>query len=158
MNSYSQDTADLMKRFYNTLSEKDKRRYAAIEAMKLGHGGITYVSGVLGCSRETIHKGIKEVTSLPNDSSYEPQIRQKGGGRKSYEETKPGIDEAFLQVIKEHTAGDPMDGSILWTNLFHFEISEKLLEDHGIKASETVVKKLLKKHGFKKRKIQKKKR
>jgi hypothetical protein len=29
-----------MRKFYNTLSEKDKRRYAAIEAMKLGHGGI----------------------------------------------------------------------------------------------------------------------
>jgi len=28
---------------YNTLSEKDKRLYAAIEAIKIGHGGITYI-------------------------------------------------------------------------------------------------------------------
>lgn len=29
-----------MKKFYGTLSEKDKRHYAAIEALKLGYGGI----------------------------------------------------------------------------------------------------------------------
>lgn len=29
-----------MQRLFATLSEKDKRRYAGIEAVKLGHGGI----------------------------------------------------------------------------------------------------------------------
>ncbi|MFM7715696.1 MAG: hypothetical protein ACKO7A_24225, partial [Microcystis sp.] len=29
-----------MQRFYQSLSEKDSRRYAAIEALKLGYGGI----------------------------------------------------------------------------------------------------------------------
>jgi hypothetical protein len=29
-----------MVKIYNSLGEKDKRRYAAIEAKKLGHGGI----------------------------------------------------------------------------------------------------------------------
>jgi len=33
-----------MKRLFTTLSEKDKRRYAGIEATKLGHGGIDYIS------------------------------------------------------------------------------------------------------------------
>ena len=32
-----------IKKVYNTLSEKDKRLYAAIEAIKIGHGGITYI-------------------------------------------------------------------------------------------------------------------
>lgn len=29
-----------MKRFFDSLSEKDRRRYAAVEAAKLGHGGV----------------------------------------------------------------------------------------------------------------------
>lgn len=29
-----------MKLFYDSLSEKDRRRYAAVEAAKLGHGGV----------------------------------------------------------------------------------------------------------------------
>ena len=37
-----------MQRYYRSLSKKDRRRYAAIEAVKLGHGGISYISRVLG--------------------------------------------------------------------------------------------------------------
>ena len=51
----------LMMKFYQNLSEKDKRHYAAIEAYKLGHGGITYISKLFNCSRQTIHEGISEL-------------------------------------------------------------------------------------------------
>ena len=40
---YSDEVKMTMKRFYGTLSEKDKRRYAAIEAIKLGYGGQKYI-------------------------------------------------------------------------------------------------------------------
>lgn len=39
---YSQTTEQLMKRFFNTLCEKDQWRYVAIEAQKLGHRGIPH--------------------------------------------------------------------------------------------------------------------
>jgi hypothetical protein len=39
-----------MQHFFQTLREKDQRRYAAVEAERLGHGGIEYISEVLGCS------------------------------------------------------------------------------------------------------------
>ena len=35
--------------FYNTLSEKDRRRYAAIEAQKHGYGGIIHMSILFNC-------------------------------------------------------------------------------------------------------------
>jgi hypothetical protein len=35
--------------FYDTLSEKDRRRFAAVQARQLGHGGVTYLAKVLGC-------------------------------------------------------------------------------------------------------------
>ncbi len=77
-----------MKKFYDTLSEKDKRRYAAIEALKLGHGGTVYISQVLGCSRKTITKGINELEGLPDNSGLNKRIRKPGGGRKKYNEKK----------------------------------------------------------------------
>jgi hypothetical protein len=49
-----------MKMFYDSLSEKDKRHYAALEATKLGHGGVTYLSHLLGCARSTIQAGMEE--------------------------------------------------------------------------------------------------
>lgn len=45
------------KRLYDfpiTLSEKDRRRFAAIEATQRGYGGIRYIAGVIGCSTKTI--------------------------------------------------------------------------------------------------------
>ena len=41
-----------MKKFYRTLSEKDKRRYAGVEAIKFGRGGIMYIARVLECDRK----------------------------------------------------------------------------------------------------------
>ncbi len=37
-----------MKKFYDSLCEKDKRRYAAIESEKSSHGGVNYISTLLG--------------------------------------------------------------------------------------------------------------
>jgi len=47
--------------FYDSLSEKDRRRYSAIEAQKHGHGGITYISALFGCDEKTIGKGMAEI-------------------------------------------------------------------------------------------------
>lgn len=53
-----------MKKFYDTLTEKDKRRYAGVEAMKFGRGGVAYITRILGCSRKTVLKGLKELNEL----------------------------------------------------------------------------------------------
>lgn len=67
--------------FHETLSEKDGRRFAALEADKLGYGGITYIAGVLGCSARTIERAVEELHNLPNDPAA-GRIRAPGGGRK----------------------------------------------------------------------------
>lgn len=158
MTSYPEATEQLMQRFFNTLSEKDKRRYAAIEAQKLGHGGIRYIASVLGCSRTTIHEGLAELETLPQAGGYQRRQRQEGGGRKPYEATLAGIDEAFLDVLKDNIAGDPMDEQIRWTNLSHEEIKVRLAEQHALEVSETVIRKLLNKHNFRRRQAQKNER
>ena len=70
-----------MKRFYDSLSEKDRRRFAAIEAEKLGHGGVRYVAAVLGCSADTIRQGQEDLSQLPEDKAA-GRVRQKGGPQK----------------------------------------------------------------------------
>ena len=39
---YGEEIEEQMKNLYQSLSEKDRRRYAAIEAKKLGYGGKSY--------------------------------------------------------------------------------------------------------------------
>jgi len=166
MQPYSSETEDIMRRYYENLNEKDRRQYAGIEALKLGHGGQNYIAKVLGCSRRTVRKGAIEVSGLPSRIVNEkigrsptkpPQIRETGGGRKPYQISHPEIDEQFLSVLRDHTAGDPMDEKIKWTNLREWEIVEALQNDYGVKVSRNVVRQLLRKHDYRLRKAQKRK-
>jgi len=70
--------------------------------------------------------------------------------------THPDIDTQFLDVLKYHTAGDPMDETVVWTDLHPGQIVRLLSIEHGLKVSRTVVRKLLKKHNYRRRKAQKK--
>ena len=76
-----EESQTLMRNFYQTLSEKDKRRYAAVEAKRLGHGGIEFVAKMLGCATKTISRGIQELDSLGDDPAA-GRVRRPGAGRK----------------------------------------------------------------------------
>ena len=62
---YPRDLEQTMRAFYHSLRENDRRRYAAVEAAKLGHGGIEYISRVLGIDPKTIHQGQRDLDDLP---------------------------------------------------------------------------------------------
>ena len=157
MQPYRPEIERVMKKYYATLSEKDQRLYAAVEALKLGIGGQVYIARILGCSEKTVHNGLAELAGLPDKPEYDAAIRKPGGGRKRYDHHHLDIDAQFLNVLKEHTAGDPMDEKIVWTDLTPQEIAKKLEQDHQVKVSKSVVNKLLKKHNYRRRKAQKKK-
>lgn len=74
-------TEQRLRDFAGTLSEKDRRRFAAIEATQRGHGGITYIAGVLGISTRTIERGIAELDHLEDDPAA-GRVRRPGAGRK----------------------------------------------------------------------------
>jgi len=155
MQTYTPKIEKRMRKFSRTLSERDRRRYAAIEALKLGHGGIEYIAKVLGINPNTISRAIKELDALPDDPEYEERIRKPGGGRKQYDEKIQDIDEKFLDVLQDNTAGDPMNENVKWTNLSRQEIADRLKETHNIVVSRNVVRKLLQKHNYRRRKAQK---
>jgi hypothetical protein len=77
MDGYAADVERKMQRFFGWLSEKDRRRYAAVEAAKLGHGGIEYIAQVLVCDPKTIRQGLRDLEEAEDAAAG--RIRQKGG-------------------------------------------------------------------------------
>lgn len=152
--NYLPEIEEQMQELYNRLSEKNRRLYAAIEALKLPYGGITYIANLFNCSHNTIQVGIRELNE--EETLAQNRDRKKGGGRKSSLEKHPDINEVFLLLLKEHTAGNPMDETQKWTNLTCANISD-LLAKNGFKVSRNIVRKLLKNNGYVKRKPLKKK-
>jgi hypothetical protein len=192
---YAPEIEEQMQEMYVRLSEKDRRLYAGVEALKLPYGGITYIAELLSCSRNTVMRGIIELGA--QETIPRKRDRAAGGGRKQIvsavtvtedvsidtdvtitenaiididvtiikESTidtgvtateKATIDEVFLSLLKDHTAGDPMDEKVKWTNLTRANIVA-LLAKKGFKVSRNIVKKLFKKHSYVKRKPLKKK-
>jgi hypothetical protein len=65
--AFSNDSLEIenaMQLFYHTLSEKERRRYVAVEAVKLGYGGQSYIASIVGCNRDTVASGIAESPGL----------------------------------------------------------------------------------------------
>ena len=74
--TFSPEIEHSMRMFYQSLSEKDRRRYAAIEAAKLGYGGTQVIADLLGCDPKTIRQGKDDLAHLPDD--LHGRIRKKG--------------------------------------------------------------------------------
>jgi len=66
--------------FFSQLSERGKRQYAGLEAMKIGYNGVAKISQKFDIHKHTIRTGKKELIEqiVPPATN----IRQKGGGRK----------------------------------------------------------------------------
>ncbi len=80
-NKLNAENEKWMRDFAATLSEKDRRRFAALEASQQGYGGIEYIAGIIGCSQRTIQRGIEELDQLSEDPAA-GRVRRQGAGRK----------------------------------------------------------------------------
>jgi hypothetical protein len=72
--------------FFSILDEGQRRLYAGLESMKLGHGGDRRIADLLHLDPDTVAKGRREL--LTQDVERE-RIRRKGGGRKLLEKKRP---------------------------------------------------------------------
>ena len=121
----------------------------------MGWHGVRDVSAFYGIHPNTTRQGKQELaTGLSDDESG--RIRKPGGGRKRAEHQYADIDEAFLDVLDTHTAGNPMDGKIRWTQLGDEEIRGHL-RARGYAVGIAAVKRLLTKHHYHRRQAAKKK-
>ena len=72
--------------FYSMLDEKQRRRYAGLESLKLGHGGDKRIAGFFDIDPHTVANGRRELLA----QDMEPdRIRKAGGGRKRMEKKLP---------------------------------------------------------------------
>ena len=122
--NYSTEHEQKIKRLHDSLSEKDRRRYAGVEAKKLGYGGVSYISALFFCDEKTVKRGMQELED--EQCLNQAGIRKTGGGRKKASDQLTGIDQAFHEVLNGHTAGDPMDEKVKWTALSRSEIAKGL--------------------------------
>ena len=76
-----------MNTFLSRLDEQQRRWYVALEAKKLGHGGIEQMTQIIGMDVSTIRRGRRE---LANDLEDRPidRIRVPGGGRHRAEKNR----------------------------------------------------------------------
>ena len=143
---YTPEAAARVRAFYATLSEKDQRRYAAVEAARLGHGGIEYVAEVLDCSRRTIERGLLELDELPHDPAA-GRVRRPGGGRKKKIASEPQLEQNLKSVLEVRTAGDPDDEDVAWTDFSPRQLAD-LMTKMGTPVSAPVVRDWLEQQGL----------
>jgi hypothetical protein len=127
------------------LDEQQRRWYAAVEANRLGRGGVSLVSRITGLSRKAINRGRAELAgSLTGRPSN--RIRVPGGGRASTESKYPGIEATLEQMLADETAGDPMS-TRKWVRSSTHQLSRQL-RDVNLQASHETVRRLLVKMEF----------
>ncbi len=151
---YQTDVERKMRNVYGSLSEKDRRRYAAAEAVKLGYGGVAYIARLFDCSRESIDHGMEELDQLPDDP-VAGRIRRQGAGRKKTEEKQPEVIEQVKTILKDRTAGDPMRETITWTDLTPAEIASQVELAFDVSIAPPIVRRILGLLDFRRRKIAK---
>jgi hypothetical protein len=66
------------------LGEAERRWYAAVEANRLGRGGVELVARITGLDEKTIRRGQAEVAGSLADVPVQRQ-RRPGGGRRAVE-------------------------------------------------------------------------
>jgi hypothetical protein len=77
---YPPATEQAMRHVFDSLVERERRLYAAAEALKLGRGGLLYLATLFQCDPKTIRRGLLE---LPQQASLPPgRSRKKGAAGK----------------------------------------------------------------------------
>ncbi len=132
-------------RVFFTLSESQKRWFAAVKSFELGYGGISKVSRVTKLSRTTITQGQKELKSKKKLDQTD-RVRSQGGGRKLSTDLDSNLEKNLEEILLETTAGDPMS-TIRWTCKSVRKLSEQL-NKLGHDVSYRTVNRLLKKMGY----------
>ncbi|MDR1041539.1 MAG: ISAzo13 family transposase [Deltaproteobacteria bacterium] len=79
------------------LDERQRRLFAATNAVSLGHGGIKAVSEICGLSRAAISKGIRELGRPPVKDG---KITHPGSGRPSPKPSAPGLKPASGSISR----------------------------------------------------------
>jgi hypothetical protein len=99
------------------LNERQRRLWAAAEALALGRGGITWVAQATGLSRPTVRAGIRQLRQQqrqPDAVLPSERVRRPGGGRRPLTATDPTLLRDLERLVDPVTRGDPRS-LLRWT-------------------------------------------
>jgi hypothetical protein len=94
------------------LNEQSRRRFVALEARALGHGGVSLMAQISGLARSTIYHGLSDIRH--HVSAPPSRVRHKGGGRKKKTFEDPTLTTDLKGLVETTTRGDPTQ-PLLWT-------------------------------------------
>jgi hypothetical protein len=159
---YEESHEQEMRTYFRSLPEDHRRRYAAVEAQKIGFGGVAYISEVLAISRQTIYTGIRELEDMCKDDPDHPQrpsggkdrIRRRGGGRRKEVERQAGLEGTAESILEAHSAGSPTDENVRWTDLKPLQLAQELVS-RGFEIGRNTAAKLLDRAGYRRRSLRK---
>ena len=74
--------------FYSMLDERQRRLYAGLESLRLGHGGDRRLAEWLDLDPHTVAKGRRELLGSASLNPTEYRVRRPGGGRPALEKKR----------------------------------------------------------------------
>ena len=126
------------------LDERQRRLFAAAEAVAYGAGGQTRVARLLHMSTDTVARGMEELQD-PEAPQIE-RVRKPGGGRKRAVEIDPTLQSDLERLVDPATRGEP-ESPLLWTAKSAYKLSDEL-NQMGHSTSEYLVRALLHEMGY----------
>jgi hypothetical protein len=130
------------------MDERMRRQWAAAEAKSLGWGGVVVVSRVTGIARNTITKGLTELSAREREphADVSVRLREPGAGRKRATESNEQLAAALEVLVAPSTRGDPQS-PLRWTCKSTTQLAAELTrQGHPVSAS--TVGRLLKAAGY----------
>src|SRR6266702_3897678 len=126
------------------LNEQSRRRFVAMEARALGHGGVSLMARISGLARSTIYHGVCDIRDKVSASPG--RVRRAGGGRKTKASQDATLVSDLKSLVEPVTRGDPMQ-PLLWTTRSLRNLANELA-NKGHQVCPTVVGDLLRGMGY----------
>jgi hypothetical protein len=131
--------------FLATLSHEQRRLYAAVEANRIGRGGVVRVAELTGVGSQTVARGRRELADLLQGKSIKKE-RKPIRGRPRIEEKCPAITTALEEMLSDEVAGSP-EGEHKWVRSSVNKLAKRL-RGLGFSVGHSTVWALLKRMGF----------
>jgi hypothetical protein len=131
--------------FLATLDHEQRRLYAAVEANRLGRGGVSRVVELTGMCAPTVARGRRELVALLQGNSLKKE-RKPLRGRPRIEEKCPAVMPALEEMLNDEVAGSPEDEQ-RWVRSSVQSLAQRL-RDRGFSVGHATVWRLLKRMGF----------
>jgi len=126
------------------LNEQSRRRFVALEARTLGHGGVSLMARITGLARSTIYGGLCDIRHQV--SAAPGRVRRSGGGRKRKASQDATLLADLKSLVEPLTRGDPRR-PLLWTCRSLRNLAKELAKK-GHEVCPTVVGNLLHDMGY----------